>query len=327
MKQLCGGVAAFCTFAIAIAVGHAQTPPTLTDDYEHLAASWDQEPLPATPRPDPVPTALTLPPSVAAPTTTPTSVVPASVTMVHGPTPCVTCGSACVGSCSVGAYPAHSFWFADLELTILEPSYDNGIFALDGDDSIVAPRLYFGWESARGLGLRTRFWWLNDKLDFISELPMPPDADQVKFQARRFDFEAYRRFVFDESSLAVGAGITAAGINWEIDPAQMEDAGGGVSFFVEGRHQLWRTPVSKFGVVARGRWASIIGNWEGDLGGRDRGDLTMEILEVAFGWDLVREFSRCDFLFQTLVEAQTWQSTLTGDVGFLGQTLSAGWRW
>jgi hypothetical protein len=53
----------------------------------------------------------------------------------------------------------------------------------------------------------------------------------------------------------------------------------------------------------------------------------MEILEAGFGWDYVRECRSCDFFFRHMLEAQTWDSTLVGDVGFFGQSVAVGVRW
>lgn len=237
---------------------------------------------------------------------------------------CINCGSGCM---AFGAYPPHSFWFANAELTILHPSYENFAFALDGDRDAVAPRLIFGWESPRGLGLRTRFWWLDYESEVVSDIPFPPETE-VQFDALRFDFDVYRRFTFDGSSITFGGGITTANMGWELDGVKLKDAGAGASFFVEGRHDLVNTPVSTFGLVARGRWASLVGEWRApDSSVRTRGDSTMEILEAAFGWDYVRKFRRCDLFVQQLIESQHWQSTLNGDIGFFGQSVSIGLRW
>src|SRR5205085_768944 len=115
----------------------------------------------------------------------------------------VTCGSGCQQCLDVnfGAYPAYSFWSASAELTLFNPHYDNALFTLNDPNSVVAPRLIFGWESPRGLGLRARFWWLNDHQVAISDAFFNQEFE-VQLQARRFDFEVYRRFSFDGSSLA-----------------------------------------------------------------------------------------------------------------------------
>lgn len=235
----------------------------------------------------------------------------------------VVCGDGCV---DFGAYPQHCFWFANAELTVLQPSYDNGLFALDNDRDAVAPRLAFGWESPRGLGFRSRFWWMDYESEVISEIPFP-DGAEAQVDALRIDLDAYRRFTFDGSSIAVGGGITIANMSWELEGAKMEDADAGASFFVEGRHEIGRTPIGSYGVVARGRWASLVGEWTSPDFDRSRGDSTMSILEAGFGWDLVRTFRRCDLFFQHLIEVQGWESTLVGDIGFFGQSLSLGLRW
>lgn len=343
-------IVGFLSIATLAAIARGQSPEPINAAYEQLPTAWDQTPaLNAEPLPpaDAPADALIYPPSMQPPVTptpatgpmaypasmAPTSTPPAYVAPVSAPSTyaapmCVHCGDACTGACAhFGAYPPHSFWFSTAELTILHPSYENGFFALDDDDDAVAPRLSLGWESPRGLGLRSRFWWLNEHAEIVSDLPLPPD-EHVKLQSYRFDFDAYRRFTFDGSSIALGGGLSVARMGWELDPIVVRDAGAGVSFFAEGRHELYRTPVSQFGLIARGRWASLIGEWrDRDSPGRDHGDSTMEILEAGFGWDWVRNFRRCDFVYQHIMEAQTWQSTLTGDVGFFGQSVSVGLRW
>jgi hypothetical protein len=241
---------------------------------------------------------------------------------------CTNCGTGCVSCFTCGAYPPHSFWFADAELTILNQSYDNGLFALDDNDSdFAAPRLTLGWESPRGVGIRSRFWWRDDSFNILSDAQIPPDAE-VEFDSSRFDFDVYRRFMFDGSSISVGGGLAVARMGWELEELRIRDAGAGLNFFVEGRHELIRTPNSTFGLVGRGRWASLVGEWRGqDMPGRDQGDSTMEIFEAGFGWDYVRQLQSCDFFFQHILEAQRWDSTLVGDVGFFGQSVAVGVRW
>jgi hypothetical protein len=330
-----------CAVAVC-ASARAQDVAPMNTAYEQLPTTWDAEPLPAV-EPNPTsglpsgalpaaPTATPLPPQASpspASTLTPPMSAPGYVTqtsVVCGDG-CVDCGTPCVYSVTSGAYPPHSFWFANAELTILNQSYENGLFALDDNNEFAAPRLTVGWESPRGVGIRTRFWWRDDSFNIVSDLPIPPESE-VEFDSSRFDFDVYRRFTFDGSSISVGGGLAVARMGWELEDVRIRDAGAGLNFFVEGRHDLIRTPNSTFGLVGRGRWASLIGEWRNvDAPGRVEGDSTMEIFEAGFGWDYVREYQSCDFFFQHMLEAQTWYSTLVGDVGFFGQSVAIGVRW
>jgi hypothetical protein len=326
------GVMLVVGVAIVAPAARAQTPEPVNSAYEQLPTAWDQPPeaLPVEPLPPveykPTPTAY--PPSAQpwSATTAPAVMPAAAYADPRG----IACGDGCYcADVNIGAYPPFSFWFAAAELTVLNPHYDNGLFTLNDPRSSVAPRLIFGWESPRGLGLRTRFWWLNDHQQILADPQLPPDLE-VKLQARRFDFEVYRRFSFDGSSLAVGAGVTNAAFRWQLAPdLRPQDSGTGVEFFAEGRHLLWATPGSESAVVARGRFASLVGQWRDDsgFGFRNGGDSNIEILEAAFGWEDKLKFDHCDLLLQTLIEAQTWDATYNGDLGLFGLTLSAGLRW
>jgi hypothetical protein len=60
---------------------------------------------------------------------------------------------------------------------------------------------------------------------------------------------------------------------------------------------------------------------------RDSGDSNLQILEAAFGWEDKIKFDNFDMLLTTLMEAQSWDTTHNGDLGFLGVTIGAGAQW
>ena len=217
---------------------------------------------------------------------------------------------------------ADSFWFGSLELTMLTPKVA-GISTGNVDaESFVAPRGTVGWESSRNLGLRARFWSTTAESDlFING--MGPIAMDIK--PTRFDFDVYRRFLIDDSSLIVGGGVTAAEMEFDVEPIPaLFDRGAGVQFFAEGRHRLARSSVADTTIFARGRWASLTGKWEAPGGAFDEGDSNMEILEAAFGVEWRRRFKTADLILQYSMESQTWDATFTENVNFIGTVFSIG---
>lgn len=256
------------------------------------------------------------------------SVVPAGRVL---PVSYVDCGDGCI---IPRVDPGYSYWFGGVELTLLAPHYENPLFQLRENGTAVGPRLFVGWESARGLGFRGRFWGLQQGADATFEIEPPDDDSTVLFTAGRFDFDVYRRFSWDGSSITVGGSVTAAELDYKFrfdqlfEPLHIEDSGGGAGFFVEGRHLFLKTPVAAWSVLMRGRWAALVGEWRlrGD-DGPEEGDSTMEIFEANLGYEYRRDFSSCSFVFQHTLEAQAWDAEFVGDVNFLGQTLSLGLNW
>ena len=217
---------------------------------------------------------------------------------------------------------ADSFWFGSLELTMFTPSIPGPISDMT-PDGFVAPRGTIGWESSRNLGVRARFWGANgDTYQSFGGGGGPIDLD---VQPTRFDFDVYRRFLFDDSSLLVGGGVTAAEMEFDVgDYASLRDRGAGVQFFVEGRHRLTRSSVAETTLFARGRWAALTGEWESPLNGLGEGDSHIDILEAAFGVEWRRQFKTADLILQVSMESQSWDATYTGNVDFIGSVFSIG---
>ena len=141
----------------------------------------------------------------------------------------------------------------------------------------------------------------------------------------RIDFDVYRRFLFDDSSVIVGGGVTAAEMEFEIaDMVSFHDRGAGVQFFVEGRHRLTRSSVADTTLFARGRWAGLTGEWESPLNSTGEGDSHMDILEAAIGVEWRRRFTTADLILQFSMESQSWDATYTEKVDFIGSVLSIG---
>jgi hypothetical protein len=223
---------------------------------------------------------------------------------------------------AISAEPWDGGWFGSVELTILRPYFDD--LPIADRHTSVGPRLTLGWESDRGLGLRARFWGLENETTLLGPLGATAEYDLNAF---RFDMDFYREFDFRGSSVIVGASITAAELEAEIDATGLaNDAGGGVGLFIEGRHLLSRSPDSEWSLLARGRWAGLVGAWEDPNSGlfATEGDSNLKIVEAGLGWEYKRKFDSCSLVLQHAIELQTWQASYIQDLSFFGQTVSLG---
>ncbi len=214
-----------------------------------------------------------------------------------------------------------SFWFGSIELMMMAPSVSSPIADMKAD-GFVAPRGTIGWESSRNLGVRGRFWGADADTNLYVGGSGPLGLD---VQPTRIDFDVYRRFLFDDSSLIVGGGVTAAEMEIEIaDMVSFHDRGAGVQFFVEGRHRLTRSSVADTTLFARGRWAGLTGEWESPLNSTGEGDSHIDILEAAIGVEWRRRFQAADLILQLSMESQSWDATYTERVDFIGSVFSIG---
>ena len=235
----------------------------------------------------------------------------------------VTCAHGVGSSHSLYSEPWNGGWFGAVELTALQPNYSRGPMTLAEDEAFVGPRLILGWESDRGLGVRTRFWGLENESDLLTDVGGPFD---VRLLASRFDVDLYRKFAFNGSSVTVGASVTGAHMEAEFDSMLLiEESGAGVGFFVEGRHLFYQSDAVEWAVISRGRWAGLVGEWEdGSRIGLTKGDANSDIFEAALGLEFKRKFDCTDLLVQYMIEGQRWDMTYVGEVGYLGSTLSIG---
>jgi hypothetical protein len=235
----------------------------------------------------------------------------------------VTCGQGVGTTHSLCSEPWNGGWFGAVELTALQPSYTRGGMTLDEDRAFVGPRLVFGWEGDRGLGVRTRFWGLENESDLLTDMGGPFD---VRLLTSRFDVDLYRKFAFHGSHVTVGASVTGAHLEAEFDSTLLvEENGAGVGFFVEGRHLFYQSDAVEWAVISRGRWAGLVGEWEdGSRIGLTRGDANSGIFEAALGVEFKRNFDCTDLIVQYMIEGQSWDATYVGDIGYLGSTLSIG---
>jgi hypothetical protein len=234
------------------------------------------------------------------------------------------------------AEPKRSHWFGAVDLTKLYAGYNNGSFVIDDQNAEVDPRIIVGWESAGGLGLRSRFWSFEDQFVPTSLFQAgsgnsPPPFYyfyDVDLTARRFDFDVYRRFVFEKGSVLAGASVAAAELDLDVDVADFspyiydkdfraEHSGGGGGFLLEAQHAFYRSEVSQWSVITRGRWSGVVGELaHSELTEPLSRGSRLSILEAALGLEYKRTFHGIDFVLQYYLEGQNW------DVSGLGESHS-----
>jgi hypothetical protein len=255
------------------------------------------------------------------------------------------------------ANASYGSWFGGVELLRLKPSYshgtitrnygglnnlllgysDLGTFKDDPDD---APRAFLGWESAGGLGIRGRFWELENGGFIYPDSQFSP----WRMDATRFDLDVYRRFQFHRGSIAAGANLATVDLNidgFRPDNASYDATGLGV--FVDGRHTLYDSDRFAVALVGRGRWSQLMGKHSYDTTvysitissfgyatGQEatviqvREDADVQIAEAAAGLEVVRKFRYAALAFQCAVEVQNWSLSPAEELSFVGSTFSFG---
>ena len=225
-----------------------------------------------------------------------------------------------------------TYWYGGVELPMLQPSISSGTFTIRKENSYASPRIYFGREGASGAGFRGRFWGMGIDEDTV---PFEQDAaTKLHLDAGRFDIDLYRRFRFKKGDLMLGASVSAAVLELELETPigdrYYEDNGGGVGFFVEGRHHFRETEKARWSLLTRGRWAYLVGERDVLVQGqvfKQTVDSDLDIQELFLGVEFKRRFKRSDLVLRYGMESQSWFGPHTGDVNFLGSTFSAGLEW
>jgi hypothetical protein len=250
------------------------------------------------------------------------------------------------------ANESYGSWYGGVELLRLKPSYSRGTsayglnrllygYAVSGayrDDPDDAPRVLMGWESAGGLGVRGRFWELENGGFIYPDSQFSP----WRMDATRFDLDVYRRFQFHRGSIAAGANLATVDLN--IDGFLPDNAGydaTGLGVFVDGRHTLYDSDRFAVALVGRGRWSQLVGRHSYDTtiysltlnsyGGvasqeikvvQARDDADVQIAEAAAGLEVVRKFRYATIALQCAVEVQTWSLSPAEELSFVGSTFS-----
>lgn len=262
-----------------------------------------------------------------------------------------------------------SRWSVLTELPVLLPSYSTDSIATANEHPILGPRLSLGWESSEGFGIRGRAWWFETTMNaegqplssniydysyyyyYASQI----GAHEIDFSGGKFDLDFYKRIAHRTGDFAFGATVTAAGLtlgdrylvnsysnsyvpgmynrplyltSYE-SGSKVRNRGGGLGLLAEGSHRFYETPLHALSVLARGRVAYLIGEWEDSANSslREGGDGNMTIGEAALGLEYRRKMRMADALVQCSFEVQSWDVSIVDRVNFAGVTTGIGLAW
>jgi len=258
-------------------------------------------------------------------------------------------------------------WSVLTELPVLLPSYSTDSIATANEHPILGPRLSLGWESAEGFGIRGRAWWFETTVnaegqplssniyDYSYYYASQIGAHEIDFSGGKFDLDFYKRITHRTGDFAFGASVTAAGLTLgdrylmnsysnSYTPgvynrplylttyesgSKVRNRGGGLGLLAEGSHRFYETSLHALSVLARGRVAYLIGEWEDSANSslREGGDGNMTIGEAALGLEYRRNLGRADLFAQCLFEVQSWDVSQVGRVNFAGVTPGIGLNW
>jgi len=201
------------------------------------------------------------------------------------------------------------------------------------EDSGFSMRLIAGYEDPRGLGVRGRFWGLEQDVEAYSE--------DVEMRASAYDIDLYKRFFLEDSELVLGGGASGRSLKFSQEGnGYSKFRGNGLSMFVEGFVPLLEFPKSQLGQVGRARVSLTTGNWDDTtdpsnniIPGTDHDSLTVK--EFAWGLEYRRRFGELDdhsWYVAVMAEHQNWQSGwmenfLGSSVSFTGVNISTGISW
>lgn len=237
-----------------------------------------------------------------------------------------------------------SNWYAGFDFAILKPhmgalSYNNGVTDIavtPEHDYTFAPRVWFGWDNAEGLGVRARYF--NFDSDATQTFP-PGSATAIgtQLEAQTFDFEATQRGCLGNLQFQLGGGFRYA--NMETGISFPPDGGIGMDFEGIGPTVAIdiRRPFGSRGLALVGGARSSWLYGETDFHGTGNfnipqsvtvEDHMMQINELSLGV----QWSRClarggQVSVAALWEAQAWEwspvaSLIHQDIGLTGPTFS-----
>lgn len=220
-----------------------------------------------------------------------------------------------------------SHYTAGVDVGATRPGYASGLFALNDDSVGVSVRPYLGWEDSDGVGLRVRGWIYGNEHDALYDDPLLPLT--VDLSAYTIDFDLYKRFCFDRTSLAIGAGPRVAELEFE-NPGNfaINWGGGGLSIFADLYHPFYVGPDSEWGWLAGGRLSYLSGEVRFASGDPyPQVDHVMDMGEAYIGLEYRRHFGWSDLVARFLVEHQVWHSNVSPPVGFDTIGGRIGWEW
>jgi hypothetical protein len=162
-------------------------------------------------------------------------------------------------------------------------------------------------------------------------------------ELNRADLDLYRRFRFSRGSIVAGGDLAAVDLELDrVQPDSPHTKASGLGVFVEGHHELYRSPAWSLACVGRGRWTQFFaGETDYVFNLRPAGGINsplfaaetpqtrtanLQVTEAAAGVELARRFGSDEFALECAVEVQSWEVSPVSDLFFSGAILAASVR-
>ena len=248
----------------------------------------------------------------------------------------------------------HTNWQFGAELLLYDIEYGNVNFEdAEGENELASGlRIFFGWESDAGYGIRAvssgvagegfteNHHFLGGGFStprgFGFQGASPAATVSFKFETGigTGNIDLFKHIQHERFDVLLGFGLSAGSLNLDRPETSNRNSliAGGTSLFTEGRYLLRSSEVSELSLVGRGRIALLEGEWEARW--KDQGinysldkstDLT--ITEGALGFEWERKLRRSTLRLRALYEYQLWNSEVTSDLVLNGAALRAGLTW
>ncbi len=276
-------------------------------------------------------------------------------------------------------------WQADVELVAFRPEFGGIDFTEDGEDVYyVTPRITLGWESKSGYGIRGRLWGYEAETEtqllfyspfYISAFTTPRDfafrsippgnpfietsptehTTGYSLRTGSLDADFYKRFVVDETSIILGAGLKSVAFQIEVPSlGENTNLGVGLGLFSDVRHLIYRTEQIELSLVGSGRVGFLSGEVRRELftvysisptagssndanlvvgtGSEpitfvEEKDADMVISEASLGLEWQRNLGWSVLTLRAQYETQLWNTDVSDDLTFNGGAVKAGLAW
>jgi hypothetical protein len=243
------------------------------------------------------------------------------------------CGSACGGRHMRGFGGAvgrgmfnDGSYYADVELMFLRAHVTEFSAGKLSEKYELSPRFVIGYETARGVGARLRYWTYGRTSNILN------DAAEVRYEFSAFDIEATSRFQTCRSELVVAGGLRFASAEVDWDGESVDADLPGVTVAADLRTLFCSKCGREWAGVAGARWSILGGDWEGsdDALITPIRDDNVVVQELYFGVEYSQHFRDCVFFSRLVLEMQNWhsdaaaQSAGADSIGFVGPGIHIG---
>ncbi len=247
----------------------------------------------------------------------------------------------------------HTNWQFGAEFLIYDMKYGNVNFEdAEGDNKLASGlRIFFGWESDAGYGIRAigsgsggetlfgGYHWnyavpgdftTLQGFDFSGAPPGTTVDDLLEISMSTSSIDVFRHIQRERLDLFFGVGVGGASVRLNAPTMAVKNSliAGGLSVFSEGRYVLRASEVSELALVGRGRIAFLSGEWEARINNLflDK-DMDLTVTEGALGLEWKRKLRRSTLILRAQYEHQLWNSDATSDLVLNGVALRAGLTW